>query len=782
MKNDILKHYIEVPDNLFALLSRYRVVIPGIQRHYVQGANNPKAESVRKQFIKEIFTAIEKKQNEFSLHFIYGPINTDGEDSFVPVDGQQRLTTLWLIARYAAEKAEPSDRKHLLHLLSRFTYEDRINAKRFCQALTCEDSRWDITQDPNPNILCQDWFVDYWKEDETVASMIRMLSTIHEEWNKYQDTITAENILEAIDSKIRFNLKIDAFGDDIYMKMNARGLQLTQWENFKAKISEDLREDKKEWWVKKMEELSNRFFTLSDKQHELPDNAFFALYARIMAYEARESGVDCGNNIKELADYKKWNHIELPFVPYSDFSGIMQGIQERQDSGNEPIASTVADTCVKMLETVLDNAQEKVPYFGDSKLFDTFFHPQNGNELDFTLCCYEYFKKFDNIDNCDFLKALRLMWNILENVNKQYDKPDNRIELVKKFIDLEDKTLYSRKITLYSPQIKEIIDSDVPEQAKEEAKKAIQMHCDDQSMPNDWNEETLGPWSNWNDAIEKAEECAFFHGSIRFLYRNSNGDTTCWKKFATKLSNCKKLFTKDGLSEEMKVKANQVLISHCEDWKKLIRKPVFDAKNESWKQVLTDSSLSECVNGLLLSPNEIVDNHNEIIQILIDDAIWKNLIKETPGYELEWKANSPSLWLNRYLYLTLKLTRDNHEDILDAFIGESKVTFDAPEEERYRTIKGKNYYFAVPMWFTYKYKGKEYHFAWQTSGNIDMYDNNWNKLFDLYYKKYGEGFNIAIDDQSDHDSSYYIRMIEDCIERYVKLKGNHTSSLPVQHK
>ena len=156
MKNDILKHYIEVPDNLFALLSRYRVVIPGIQRHYVQGANNPKAESVRKQFIKEIFTAIEKKQNEFSLHFIYGPINTDGEDSFVPVDGQQRLTTLWLIARYAAEKAEPSDRKHLLHLLSRFTYEDRINAKRFCQALTCEDSRWDITQDPNPNILCQE--------------------------------------------------------------------------------------------------------------------------------------------------------------------------------------------------------------------------------------------------------------------------------------------------------------------------------------------------------------------------------------------------------------------------------------------------------------------------------------------------------------------------------------------------------------------------------------------------------------------------------------------------
>ena len=749
MKNDILKHYIEVPDNLFELLSRYRVVIPGIQRHYVQGANNPKAESVRKLFIKEIFTAIEEKQNEFNLHFIYGPINTDGEDSFVPVDGQQRLTTLWLIARYAAEKAEPSDRKDLLSLLSRFTYEDRINAKRFCQALTCEDSRWDFTQDPNPDILCQDWFVDYWKEDETVASMIRMLSTIHEEWNKHQDTITAEDVLEAIASKIRFNLKIDAFGDDIYMKMNARGLQLTQWENFKGKFSEDLCEDKKEWWVKEMEELSNRFFTCSDEQHELPDNAFFALYARIMAYEARESGVDCGNSIKQLAAYthNTWSQIELPFVPYSDFSGI---------TNNESIASTVAATCVKMIKTVLERYQKIVPYFGDRTLFETFFHPKNKNDLDFTLCCYEYFKKFDNIETKDFLKALRLMWNILENV------PDNRVELVKKIIDLEDKTLYSR-------QIKKIIGSNAPKQAEEEAEKAIQMDCNDQSIPSDWNEETLGKWSNWNDAIEKAEEFAFFHGSIRFLYEKNSNEKTTWKNFATKLSNCMDLFVSEGLSEDKKVKANQVLISHCENWINLIRKPVFDTDKESWKQVLTDVKLSEYVNGLLLSPNEIADSHDDIIQLLIDNDIWKNLINENSGYELEWKESSPSLWLSRYPRFTLKLSRNNSEDILDAFINESKVTFDAPEEKRYRTIKGKNYYFAVPMCFEYKYKGKEYHFAWQTWGYIDMYDNGWKRLCEQYDGEMANNFTILIDKETDHDSSYYIKKIEKCIDCYEKI-------------
>ena len=408
-----------------------------------------------------------------------------------------------------------------------------------------------------------------------------------------------------------------------------------------------------------------------------------------------------------------------------------------------------------MIKTVLDNFKEIVPYFGDNKLFDTFFHPQNRNELDFTLCCYEYFKKFVNedVDTNNFLKALRLMWNILENVDRQYENPDYRVELVKKFTDLGDQTLYS-------PQIKEkIIDSnaDAPEQAKEEAEKAIQMDRNDQSMP-----------SYWNDAIEKAEECAFFHGSIRFLYRNSNGETT-WENFATKLSNCKNLFTKDGLSEDKKVKANQVLISHCKDWKKLIRKPVFDTDKESWKQVLTDVNLSEYVNGLLLSPNEIADSHDDIIQLLIDNDIWKNLINENPGYELEWKANSSSLWLNRYPKLTLKLTRNNREDILDAFIGESKVTFDAPEEKRYRTIKGKKYYFAVLMCFEYKYKGKEYHFAWQTWGYIDMYDNDWKRLCEQYDGEMANNFTIHIDKETGHDSSYYIKKIEDCIDCYEKI-------------
>ena len=759
MNTTIIRKYIQVPDNLLALLSRYRVVIPGIQRHYVQGANNPKAESIREQFVKDIFNAIEA-ENLFHLHFIYGPIDTNGEDSFVPVDGQQRLTTLWLIARYAVEKASHTIRPELLRLLSRFTYEDRINAKRFCQALTSPDSKWDCAKDPNPEILRQDWFLDYWKEDETVASMIRMLSTIHDEWQKHSGSLTGEQVLEAIGSSIRFELNIDSFGDDIYMKMNARGLQLTQWENFKSKFSESFKdEDYKGIWERKMEELSNLFFTCSAERHELPDNSFFALYARIMAFESYERKYN--NSIGQLAEFvhDTWQQIELPFIPYTDFLNIIGRDSE--------LSINVARTCSVMIEVILNNHCSIVPYWGDKDpagtartLFDTFFHPKNYNDIDFSLCCYEYFKVFGMVKNSEFLKASRLIWNILENVSRQSDNKYNRNTIIQRFIKQDEPSLYT-------PKCKEEFISSDPAQAIEEAEKAVKMYDDNQSMPVDWNEEKLGRWIDWHHAIEFAENWAFFNGSIRFLYKNAQAEST-WENFATKLCNCMDLFSANGLVTNRKTRTNKVLISHCESWEMIRRMPVFDARKENWKRILTAQSLSRCVNGLLLSPNTIVNNSDKIINVLQNDTIWEKLIKDISGYELEWKANSPSLWLNRYLYCTLKLTRENREDVLDDFIGNPHIHFEATEENRFLKIDGINYYYAVPVFFNYEHQGKTYRFAWQTWGWLDMYDRN-DKLYDKYFSKYRKGFNIEIlhnDEQSSIGSAYFLSKIEECIESY----------------
>ena len=117
--------------------------------------------------------------------------------------------------------------------------------------------------------------------------------------------------------------------------------------------------------------------------------------------------------------------------------------------------------------------------------------------------------------------------------------------------------------------------------------------------------------------------------------------------------------------------------------------------------------------------------------------------------------------------------RTSQEEALRKTINDN-IKFETEDEKRYMEIKGVNYYFAVPIFFVYKYKGEKYHFAWQTWECIDMYDNNGNKLFDLYNKK---EFNIAIDDQPAHNSLYYINKIEECIERYVEFIKDHNENI-----
>lgn len=747
--NTSITQYIQTPNNLLALLSRYRVVIPGIQRHYVQGADTSKALSIRKQFVNEIFASIEKEE-PLHLHFIYGPINTDGEDSFVPVDGQQRLTTLWLIGRYAAELLEPVIRSEILKLLSHFSYADRINATRFCHTLTLPETHLDIKEEPcSSTILGKAWFLDYWKEDETVASMLRMLSTIQALWKEF--AFTGEQVLIALGSLIQFELKVDSFGDDIYMKMNARGLQLTQWENFKSKFAEHLGEYKEDW-DRSIEEHANSFFEKSGERYELPDSSFFALFARIAALESEEQ---CSKNIKSLAVLvdKTWEHIELPFVPFSDFIEVLDPVNMS--------ATEIAKTYTVMIKTALECSQAKVPYFDNKTLFDTLFHPQNKNDLDFTLCCYEYFKAFGKVEKEDFLQATRLIWNILENVSQQDGNPLNRVLIIKKFINLKSPTLYSQKAF-------DVFRANDAGQVVEEAEKSVKFYDKDQTCPNDWEENTLGKWIDWRHAIQYAEEQAFFNGSIRFLYRNAEGKAT-WDNFATKLLHCMKLFEKDGLRGEHKAKANQALIAYCESWEDIRRTPIFGRKKDCWKRTLLKDSLVKYVNSFLLKPFTIIENNNPILSILTNDAVWSNLIKDIETYELEWKADSPSLWLNRYLSWTLKLTRNNREDVLDAFISNPSIKFE--KENRFLNVNGQNYYYAIPIFFDYDYDGKTYRFAWQIWGWIDMYDKN-NKLYDLYYNKYNNGFNVWVkknkgaNSQYLENTDYFIDKIEKCINKY----------------
>ena len=157
------------------LINNQGIEIPPIQRDYAQGRNSGKIPSIRIKFISSIFKALENGEM-LGLDFIYGKIYglrneeefrrnknaiesllksiNDYADSIdlsisdlkieeknndvgalvylIPLDGQQRLTTLFLIHWYVLTMLGMKDN---LQKLLRFRYKTRRSSENFIQIL-----------------------------------------------------------------------------------------------------------------------------------------------------------------------------------------------------------------------------------------------------------------------------------------------------------------------------------------------------------------------------------------------------------------------------------------------------------------------------------------------------------------------------------------------------------------------------------------------------------------------------------------------------------------------
>src|SRR5436190_24262447 len=97
------------PVSFCQLLADYeRVEVPLIQRDFAQGRASQK--DVRNDFLGALHDALAlpvgDAQLPLNLDFVYGSIEAAGSLRFLPLDGQQRLTTLFLLHWYLAWRDE----------------------------------------------------------------------------------------------------------------------------------------------------------------------------------------------------------------------------------------------------------------------------------------------------------------------------------------------------------------------------------------------------------------------------------------------------------------------------------------------------------------------------------------------------------------------------------------------------------------------------------------------------------------------------------------------------
>ena len=215
------------PRTLLELLEKYEVEIPIIQRDYAQGRKTQHANMVRTNLLKDMKLAVTGQSPPLDLNFIYGKLV--GE-KFIPLDGQQRLTTLYLLYLYAFRDDESKT-----SIFDKFTYKTRISSRRFLRSIN--ENRQDIfTNEKIPSLEIEDsiWFVPSWRFDPTIKSALTMLDAIHE---MFKDIDGLDELLDR-DSLVFNFLDIENLGmeDTLYIKLNARGRPLSDFENFKAQL------------------------------------------------------------------------------------------------------------------------------------------------------------------------------------------------------------------------------------------------------------------------------------------------------------------------------------------------------------------------------------------------------------------------------------------------------------------------------------------------------------------------------------------------------------------
>ncbi len=401
--------------NIFDGETVNRIVIPKIQRDFAQGRDTDEIRRVRNGFLGALYKAVTTDEN-IKLDFVYGDLN-DGV--LTPLDGQQRLTTLFLLHWYAAKKEHVAPEEFAF--LKNFSYDTRPDSREFCKFLidaevTFDDKTLSAELEDHAN------FPLGWKKDPTVSSMLVMLDAIDEKfrgvenlWDKLKAGAISFYFLSIAD--------IDST-DELYVTMNSRGKPLTNFEHFKAEFKRRLDDIDRELSARIVLKIdtdwTDLLWTYRDANNLVDDGflAYFGFLCDVILYK------------RDDTPFKKSRD---PFDLLEEFFGgdvlaNVDFIEKSFDSWctlakREKIADFFADRVSvgsRDNKTVNRHAAGKIiTYFNDADFFGDCVKSFGKNfSLGKVVMLYAfqtYLLNADKISDADFRRRIRIVNNLVTN-------------------------------------------------------------------------------------------------------------------------------------------------------------------------------------------------------------------------------------------------------------------------------------------------------------------------------------------------------------------------------
>ena len=553
------------------------IFIPKIQRSYAQGRNSET--DVRTEFLNDIFATLTSPENKpLELSFLFGskqPMLNGTGDGFELLDGQQRTTTLFLLHWYiyCREADEMPD------FLGRFTYETRDTSTQFLKKISC--TKVDLSQNkPSKALKSNKWFTDDFNCDATICAMLNMLDDIHDAYNEIGET----NLHCKLERLQFYVLLLENFdmNDELYIKMNARGLSLTPFENFKASI------------VKYMKSRGHIYGYEEPIEGEMPHWLNFisemdSKWIDIFWQNPYETGGD--ETIKEVIEI---NNDEIGNRYFRFFNryfftkaAIIKGVEKKKLTDLPSFFYYDAESegrlkgwkNYELLFALLDEGctKERNSIFGRIRRILDVFH-KHSSYIFGAIKAYEYgnTSNFDIRNSSkDYTLPHRVIFaavtEFIETIpqEKSFDEPEikeNFRKMLRVAHNIIENTLFENTVALVGVinaivetiHAKDAVDGDFYKAlANLEIKSANKQLIEEQEKAREMYDTNGNFIPEWEEAFINAEKHPFLKGSVRFFF---SPKSCSYNMFNSNYNVINTLFGKEGIRTEYRTKRQHILI------------------------------------------------------------------------------------------------------------------------------------------------------------------------------------------------------------------------------
>lgn len=672
-------------------MNTYDVVIPKIQRLYVQGRLDERGEKCLSGFASSLVESV-SAHTPLLLDFIYGIDANGGKSVFYPLDGQQRLTTLLLFSwLYGQAKSDWA-----------FRYESRRTTEVFIKYLLSTqpplldkpENYKELKQKAekrhkNYPSLCRDyiygqpWFQKSWMCDSGICGMMEMLDSLYD---KLLNVSANENhSMESIVFLLNYlDVNVRSY-DHIFLKMNSRGRELSEWDNVNAVLNKFLPESFAKRWpdcVQLWYELMWQKVSVSGKKDADKITRVDNLMLDVVAL-----ALDCCDYNKKPTntyEFSNWLQDGESTTKFYELCSIFFSALELDEDASESY----------LIPNWTISHRPRIPNFACSTydVIKKFYQP-----------LLVYYAATISTDE----EWIRVVWNLVENIGVDKGSFKMVIRLLEELSHGKDDILsYLRN---FNPANSTLFQK-AHKQLNEEICKA--RHIDEYPL------------------IREMESYAFFHGAIRFLYTGANNEED-WNSFEAKAKNIKEL-----IPVETKDRHTIKLLTPYISYHALSDVYFHWASNrdEYLRVILLDEKTWPYLHNFLLQNDQkaqISCLHQDIIDLC-------EVAFEGTGYlQTRWKDECEYIWTNyerrQGYYHWASLIIGNEAYVRISSMIDNSETFEIHIDQRDRRI-GKH---IKALYLNFKYKA----YSFKLYGNnticlmTDAWEDKWKNPNDTkgYY-------------------------------------------------